>query len=216
MNLRVEDLLGFMILGFTVALVPLFIMTLTSFTKIIVVLTLVRNALGVQQVPPTLVLNGLALVMTCYILSPLGLSVYQAAQRGAADSQTQRVLKALDAAREPYRQFLQRHTHERERQFFLRSATSVWPREQAEALQENDFIVLAPAFVLTELTEAFRIGFLIYLAFVVVDIVVANVLVSMGLSQASPTNIAIPFKLLLFVVLDGWSALLHGLVNTYV
>lgn len=215
MNLRVEDLLGFMILGFTAALVPMFIMTLTSFTKIIVVLTLVRNALGVQQVPPTLVLNGLALVMTCYILSPIGMGVYHAAQRGAPETQTQRVLSALEAAREPYRQFLRRHTHERERQFFMRSATSVWPREQADTLQENDFIVLAPAFVLTELTEAFRIGFLLYLAFVVVDIVVANVLVSLGLSQASPTNIAIPFKLLLFVVLDGWSALLHGLVNTY-
>jgi type III secretion protein R len=216
MNLRIEDMLGFMILGFTAALLPMFIMTLTSFTKIIVVLTLVRNALGVQQVPPTLVLNGLALVMTCYILSPLGLSVYNAAQRGAPESQTQRVLSALEAAREPYRQFLNKHAHERERQFFMRSAASVWPREQADKLKEDDFIVLAPAFVLTELTEAFRIGFLIYLAFIIVDIVVANVLVSMGLSQASPTNIAIPFKLLLFVVLDGWSALLHGLVNTYV
>jgi type III secretion protein R len=215
MNLRIEDMLGFMILGFTAALLPMFIMTLTSFTKIIVVLTLARNALGVQQVPPTLVLNGLALVMTCYILSPLGLSVYNAAQRGAPETQSQRVLNALEAAREPYRQFLNKHAHERERQFFMRSAASVWPREQAEKLQENDFIVLAPAFVLTELTEAFRIGFLIYLAFIIVDIVVANVLVSMGLSQASPTNIAIPFKLLLFVVLDGWSALLHGLVTTY-
>lgn len=215
MNFRLDDMLGFMLLGFVAALVPMFVMTLTSFTKIIVVLTLVRNALGVQQVPPTMVLNGLALVLTCYILSPIGMQVYAAVHRAGAESMTQRVIEGLDASREPYRQFLSKHAHDRERQFFLRSAATLWPREQADRLKDTDLVVLAPAFVTTELSEAFRIGFFIYMAFTIVDIVIANVLVSLGLSQASPTNIAIPFKLLLFVALDGWSNLLHGLVTTY-
>jgi type III secretion protein R len=215
MNLRIDDVVGFMLLGFVAALVPMFVMTLTSFTKIIVVLTLVRNALGVQQVPPTIVLNGLALVLTCYILSPIGMQVYAAAHRGGAESMAQRMIDGLDASREPYRQFLSKHAHDRERRFFLRSAAALWPPEQADRLKETDLVVLAPAFVTSELSAAFRIGFFIYLAFTIVDIVIANVLVSMGLSQASPTNIAIPFKLLLFVALDGWSALLHGLVTTY-
>ena len=91
----------------------------------------------------------------------------------------------------------------------------MWPKEEAQALKETDLIVLAPAFTLTELTDAFKIGFLLYVTFIVIDLIIANVLLSMGLNQVSPTNVAIPFKLLLFVVMDGWSALVHGLVLTY-
>jgi type III secretion protein R len=215
MNLRMEDLVGIMLLAFGLGMLPMFVMTLTSFVKIVVVLTLVRNALGVQQVPSTMIINGLAVVLTLYVLAPVGFAVHAAAKRNTADTTTQRVLDAMDAAREPFRAFLAKHAHEREREFFMRSAAAVWPREQADKLRSDDLLVLAPSFVVSELTEAFRIGFLLYLAFIIVDLVIANVLVAMGLSQASPTNIAIPFKLLLFVVLDGWSALLHGLVNTY-
>ncbi len=110
---------------------------------------------------------------------------------------------------------MQKHTNEREKRFFIRSANAVWPKDAASSLQENDFVVLAPAFALTELTDAFKIGFLLYIAFIVIDLIIANVLVAMGLNQVSPTNVAIPFKLLLFVVMDGWSTLIHGLVMTY-
>ena len=125
------------------------------------------------------------------------------------------MIQAADAAREPFRQFLIKHTQEREKRFFMRSASIVWPKEEAQALKETDLIVLAPAFTLTELTDAFKIGFLLYVTFIVIDLIIANVLLSMGLNQVSPTNVAIPFKLLLFVVMDGWSALVHGLVLTY-
>ena len=91
----------------------------------------------------------------------------------------------------------------------------VWPKDAASSLHENDLIVLAPAFTLSELTDAFKIGFLLYIAFIVVDLIIANVLLAMGLNQVQPTNVAIPFKLLLFVVMDGWSTLIHGLVLTY-
>ena len=97
----------------------------------------------------------------------------------------------------------------------MKAALAVWPPERAKQLQPDDLMVVAPAFLLTELTAAFRIGFLLYLAFIIVDLVIANVLLAMGLSQVSPTNVAIPFKLLLFVLLDGWSQLMHGLVLTY-
>ncbi|OUL96624.1 EscR/YscR/HrcR family type III secretion system export apparatus protein, partial [Paraburkholderia hospita] len=107
------------------------------------------------------------------------------------------------------------HAQSRERQFFLRSATALWPAQQAKALKDTDLIVLAPAFTLTELTDAFKIGFLLYIGFIVVDLVIANVLMAMGLNQVQPTNVAIPFKLLLFVAMDGWSTLMHGLILGY-
>lgn len=215
MNFQPGDMVGFMLLSATLGLLPFLVMSLTSFVKIVVVLTLVRNALGVQQVPPTMVINGLALVLTAYILMPTVRATMDAVKDKPAQTMTQRAVDLIDAGREPFRSFLSKNAHEREKRYFLKSAADLWPKADADALKPDDLMVLAPAFVVSELTEGFRIGFLLYLAFIVVDLVVANVLVAIGLSQASPTNIAIPLKLLLFVVLDGWSALLHGLVQTY-
>ena len=124
-------------------------------------------------------------------------------------------LQMLESAREPVRRFLSKHAHEREKAFFLKSVSAIWTPERARQVKPDDLMILAPAFTLSELTEAFKIGFLIYLAFIVVDLVIANVLLALGLSQVTPTQVAIPFKLLLFVVMDGWSMLLHGLVLTY-
>ena len=201
------------------AALPFAAMVVTSYTKIVVVLGLLRNAIGVQQVPPNMVLNGVAMILSCYIMAPVLMEAGRTLDSGpagpAAATQAQQLLMAGEAAREPFRAFLKKHAAERETQFFLRSAGAVWPAEQAKALRADDLMVLAPAFLLTELTAAFRIGFLLYLAFVVVDIVIANVLLAMGLSQVTPTNVAIPFKLLLFVAMDGWSRLVHGLVLTY-
>ena len=215
MNFDPGDIVGLGLLTVAMGLLPFLVMSLTSFVKIVVVLNLVRNALGVQQVPPTMVINGLALVMTAYILMPTAKATMDAVKSKPADSVTERAIDLLDAAREPFRAFLSKHAHEREKRYFLKSAADLWPAADAAALKPDDLMVVAPAFVVSELNEGFRIGFLLYLAFIVVDLVVANVLVAIGLSQASPTNIAIPLKLLLFVVLDGWSALLHGLVQTY-
>jgi type III secretion protein R len=204
------------------AILPFVAMVVTSYTKVVVVLGLLRNALGVQQVPPNMVLNGIAIIISAYVLAPVAMDAADRMQRmpGAANtieqsSNTQQLMSAVGSAKEPFRAFLIKHAQPAEKAFFLKSARAVWPPERAAALQADDFIVVAPAFLLTELTEAFRIGFLLYLAFIIVDLVVANVLLAMGLSQVSPTNVAIPFKLLLFVVLDGWSQVMHGLVLTY-
>jgi type III secretion protein R len=200
------------------AILPFAAMVVTSYTKIAVVLGLLRNAIGVQQVPPNMVLNGIAIIVSAYIMAPVLMEAGEHMGLNASDkvpTSAQQIITAAEAAREPFRRFLNKHADAHEKAFFLKSAASIWPEERAKQLKQEDLLVLAPAFLLTELKEAFRIGFLLYLAFVIIDLVIANVLLAMGLSQVTPTNIAIPFKLLLFVVLDGWAKLIHGLVLTY-
>jgi type III secretion protein R len=210
------ELLPLLIIIMAIGLVPFVAMMVTSYTKIVVVLGLLRNALGVQQVPPNMVLNGIAIIVSAYIMAPLGMDAFDKVRaEGLATTSAAQFGQVLEAAQDPVRKFLEKHAQPREKAFFLKSAAAVWPPERARALHADDLIVLAPAFTLSELTAAFRIGFLIYLAFVVVDLIVANVLLALGLSQVTPTQVAIPFKLLLFVVLDGWSMLVHGLVMSY-
>ncbi len=211
-----NDFTGLLIAVLAISLIPFIAMVVTSYAKIVVVLGLLRNALGVQQVPPNMVLNGIAILVSLYIMAPVGMQAMDIMQHERLPTETsQLMIAAFSASEEPFRQFLVRHTHEREKRFFLRSASVVWPKAMADQLRENDLIVLAPAFTLTEMTDAFKIGFLLYICFIVVDLIIANVLMAMGLNQVQPTNVAIPFKLLLFVVMDGWSALIHGLVLTY-
>jgi type III secretion protein R len=200
------------------AFLPFAVMVVTSYAKIVVVLGLLRNALGVQQVPPSTVLNGIAIIVSAYVMAPVFMEAgdrLRQTEQPPGLTTPQFLMKGVDASVEPFRRFLEKHADEREKAFFLKSALAIWPVERAQNLGKDDMLVLAPAFLLTELTAAFKIGFLLYLTFTVVDLLIANVLLSMGLTQVTPTNVAIPFKLLLFVVLDGWSRLIHGLVLTY-
>lgn len=214
--IQFNDITGLLIALVAISIIPFVAMVVTSYAKIVVVLGLLRNALGVQQVPPNMVLNGIAILVSVYVMAPIGMSAMESMQHHPSSGNTsQQMIDVLSAAREPFRHFLEQHAHEREKRFFLRSAAAIWPKQMAGELKENDLIVLAPAFTLTEMTDAFKIGFLLYIVFIVVDLVIANVLMSMGLNQVQPTNIAIPFKLLLFVVMNGWSALIHGLVMSY-
>jgi len=209
------DIGSLLVAALALAVLPFVAMVVTSYTKIVVVLGLLRNALGLQGVPPNSVLNGVALIVTCFVMAPVGMEAMHRAHLTGETSAGAQVMPLLDAGREPFRGFLKAHATEREKAFFLRSARQIWPAGRAAELKEDDLIVLAPAFILSELTAAFKIGFLLYLSFIVIDLVVANVLMALGLSQVSPTNVAIPFKLLLFVSLDGWAKLVHGLVLTY-
>ncbi|MGU7816496.1 type III secretion system export apparatus subunit SctR [Burkholderia sp. AW49-1] len=214
--IQVGDITGLLVAVVLISLVPFVAMVVTSYAKIVVVLGLLRNALGVQQVPPNMVINGIAILVSIYVMAPVGMSALRDFDsKPPAGNSSDTVIRVLDNAREPFRAFLVKHAATREKRFFLRSASIVWPKETAAALQENDLIVLAPAFALTQLTEAFKIGFLLYIAFIVIDLVIANVLLAMGLNQVNPTNVAIPFKLLLFVVMDGWSTLIHGLIVSF-
>ncbi|USJ02095.1 type III secretion system export apparatus subunit SctR [Xanthomonas prunicola] len=213
--MQMPDVGSLLLVVVMLGLLPFAAMVVTSYTKIVVVLGLLRNAIGVQQVPPNMVLNGVALLVSCFVMAPVGMEAFKAAQNYGTGSENSHVVVLLDACREPFRQFLLKHTREREKTFFMRSAQQIWPKDKAATLKSDDLLVLAPAFTLSELTEAFRIGFLLYLVFIVIDLVVANALMAMGLSQVTPTNVAIPFKLLLFVAMDGWSMLIHGLVLSY-
>ena len=199
------------------ALAPFVAVMVTSFTKIVVVLNLLRNALGLQQVPPNTVINGLALVLSIYVMYPVGLAMGERVQTmqniGAS---TQNMLKAADTAKEPLRDFLLKHSRPVERAFFLKTAQRTLKPEQAAAISERDFLVIVPAFVVGELAVAFEIGFLIFLPFLVIDLVISNILMAMGMMMLSPTTVSMPFKLLLFVLIDGWVKLTHGLILTYI
>jgi type III secretion protein R len=198
------------------ALAPFVAVMVTSFTKIVVVLSLLRNALGLQQVPPNVVLNGLALVLSIYVMYPVGTAMGERMQ-GINDigSSTQSMLKAADTAKEPLRDFLFKHSRTVERAFFMKTAQKTLSPEQAAKLTERDFLVVVPAFTVSELSIAFEIGFLIFLPFLVIDLVISNILMAMGMMMLSPTTVSMPFKLLLFVLIDGWVKLTHGLILTY-
>ena len=320
------------------ALAPFVAVMVTSFTKMVVVLSLLRNALGLQQVPPNVVINGLAIVLSIYVMYPVILDTHAAIsarmdgrpppasvqahidRRAASQAARQRqqaeaalladtqstagepgdpapaspaaadalqaearartappaaepergelfagitggigplaaqaepatepeagatdtgprvigpgpatgplpapeggmdaayLLALADAGKEPLRTFLITHSSGAERQFFLRSAQRLMPPERHGSLSLDDFIVVIPAFTVSELTAAFQIGFLIFLPFLIIDLVVANILLALGMMMMSPTIVSLPFKLLLFVLVDGWAKLVHGLVLTY-
>ena len=328
----------------SLALAPFVAVMVTSFTKIVVVLSLLRNALGLQQVPPNVVINGLAIVLSIYVMYPVILDTYEAvtahqqgrpvpasvqadidqrkqaqaerrrvqaeraaqrAQAAAAAAKSEpastspaaadalqaeadalqaqaealqagegaapaaqpgplfrnvvtgqgpaaapaadadadadagveagivvpapaqatplapagsdgaRLLATFEAGKEPLRGFLIEHSNDAERAFFLRSAQRLLPPDRRDALSVDDFIVVVPAFTVSELTAAFQIGFLIFLPFLIIDLVVANILLALGMMMMSPTTVSLPFKLLLFVMIDGWAKLVHGLVLTY-
>ncbi|MDT9000955.1 type III secretion system export apparatus subunit SctR [Paucibacter sp. APW11] len=199
------------------ALAPFVAVMVTSFTKLVVVLSLLRNAMGLQQVPPNVVMNGLALILSIYVMYPVGVQMQQ--QLGSAalsdKGSTSQLLAAADRAKEPLREFLFQHSRPLERTFFLKTAQRSLAPSQASELSERDFLIVVPAFTVSELSVAFEIGFLIFLPFLVVDLVIANILMAMGMQMLSPTTVSLPFKLLLFVLIDGWVKLTHGLVLTY-
>jgi len=181
-----------------------------------VVLSLLRNALGVQQVPPNMVLNGLALILTIYVMYPVGQQISEGlvGQENITES-TQSMLAAAEVTKEPLRAFLLKHSDQRERAFFLDTLSRMSDQAEPIAVSATDFIVIIPAFTISELTAAFQIGFLIFLPFIIIDLVIANILMAMGMMMLSPTVVSLPFKLLLFVLIEGWAKLAHGLVLSY-
>lgn len=208
------------------SLVPFLVMMVTSFVKIAVVLALIRNAIGTQQVPPNIVITGLAMILTIYIMVPVGYDVYRAAgatinqgtnQPLLSQASVQLLAKAVDEGKEPVRAFLLKHVHASERSLFYNLALKLRTNEEDRAdISDRDFVNLVPAFVISELAEAFQIGFIIFLPFLVIDLVIANILLSLGMFQISPITISLPFKLLLFVLVNGWHLIAKGLILGYV
>ncbi len=195
------------------ALLPVALVTLTSFLKIAVVLSIARSALGAPQVPPSTAVTGLALVLTALVMAPVAEESLALAREGRREGGLRGTAAALGRAVEPLRAFLDRHARADDRAAFLDVATRL--RRDAPLPAPTDLAVLAPAFVVSELRRAFTIGFLVFVPFLVVDLVVANVLLALGLTQLSPSSVALPFKLLLFVAVDGWKLLARALALSY-
>ncbi len=210
------NLVTLLVISVGVSLVPMAVVTLTAFLKISIVMALLRNALGTQQAPATIALYGIALILAVYIASPLLGTVYARITDPSLDFHTvQGWERAAGHVGEPIREHLLRLTPEGERDFFLAATRRVWTPAASETVANDSFIILLPAYVASELTRAFEIGFLLYLPFLAVDLIVANVLMAMGMSMLSPPVISVPFKIFLFVLVDGWSRLLHGLILSY-
>ena len=198
------------------ALVPLLLVVASSFLKISVVLMLVRNALGVQQVPPNIAVYALSLVLSMYVMAPVFNKVAAEIQSSPQSIESAAgILSVTRQSAEPLRAFLARHADDKRKQFFLETVQRMWPPEEAQQVSRDDLLVLMPAFVVSQLSAAFEVGFLLYLPFVVIDLVVSNVLLALGMMMVSPMTISIPIKLFLFVAIDGWARLMQGLVLSY-
>lgn len=198
------------------ALLPTLVVVTTSFLKIAVVMMLVRNALGVQQIPPNIALYGLSLILTAYIMAPIGNRIYEnTVQQPASLKNVESLVMAVRKGGEPLRAFMERHSKPEQREFFVQTARKMWGPELAADVKQTDFLVLMPAFLVSELTSAFQIGFLLFLPFVVIDLIISNILLAMGMMMVSPVTISLPLKLFLFVAVDGWTRLIQGLVLTY-
>lgn len=201
-----------------VGLSPFVIMMMTCFVKLSAVLSLVRNALGVQQVPPNMAINGLALVMTFFVMAPVIFDTLKLMDT-APPLVKPFTMAQLSAQGEhyspPWKRFLQRNTKASIVEFFVATGKRLWPRDKAEILQPDSMYVLIPAFTISEMTKAFEVGFLLFLPFFVIDLVVSNVLLALGMMMVSPATISLPLKLLLFVLIDGWSKIIYGLVLGY-
>jgi type III secretion protein R len=210
------NILGIIVFMTAAGLIPFFVVTMTGFLKISVVMFLLRNALGIQQTPPNLLLYGIALVLTVYVTAPLLNNIYGRLVAHPIDvSSVDNLAATANELKQPIQAYLARFTQTQERQFFVSATTRIWPEEARADLKDDDLVVLMPAFVSSELTRAFEIGFLLYLPFLVIDLVVSNVLMAMGMIMVSPTLISVPLKIFLFVSVDGWSRLMHGLILSY-
>lgn len=192
------------------SLAPAILLTMTSFTRIVVVLSFLRQAMGVAQSPPNQVLVGLALFLTVFLMAPVLKQVHEEAvspfMAGQMDYKT-----ALDKASVPLKQFMKAQTRDKDIELLLELSQGERPKN----LSELSMSVMMPAFVLSELKTAFEIGFLIYLPFVMIDMVVAMVLLTMGMMVLPPIIVSLPFKIMLFVLVDGWNLVVGSLLRSF-
>jgi type III secretion protein R len=202
-----------------VSLLPFVFMSVTAFVKISTVLQIVRSAIGAQSIPSNTVVMALAAALTLLAMAPVGQKIIDRATPIFTGKETldtvSLVRQGIDAVRTPMREFLNTNASAREKARFLLVAKQARPEADRAGIKADDLPILVPAFVVTELSEAFAIGFLIFLPFLVIDLVVANVLLALGMQMLSPTQVSLPFKLLLFVAIDGWGLLAQALVAGY-
>ncbi len=213
-----SDPIAIIILLAIMSLMPIIFILTTSFIKIAMVCILTRESLGVQQIPPNIVIYSLSLILSFYVMGPVYNASFLAIQDDLKSGKPLTynvIIDDFQKSSEPIKQFLIKHSERNERIFFYQSLNKFWSKDMMNGVNQDNFIVLIPAFMVSELTKAFKIGFLIYLPSVIIDIIVSNILMAMGMMMMSPVTISLPIKLLLFIAIDGWSRLLHVLISSY-
>lgn len=200
------------------SLVPIIVIMTTCFIKISMVLLITRESLGVQSIPPNMVIYCLSLILTFYIMGPVYNNTINAATESLKNNNvsTSSLINSVEQSSNAISLFLYKNTPKANQDFFYKSLKQFWTPEMFSHVHKTDLVVLIPAFMVTEMTRAFRIGFLIYLPSVIIDVIVSNLLMAMGMMMMSPVTISLPIKLLLFISLDGWMRIVNALMGSYV
>lgn len=206
---NLDPVLQLLIVMSCFAFLPFIFTCMTSFMRYAIVFSFLKQAMGTQSIPPTIVLLGLSIIMTFYSMGGVFQSMWEAGYEPYQKSGS--LVEAVVEGSKPLKEFMLKNTREQDMAYFLEKSRGKAPSSP----EEITIWEVAPAFILSELKTAFEIGFIIYIPFIVLDMVVANVLLALGMFMLSPTIISLPFKLLIFIAVDGWSLVVHGLAGSY-
>jgi flagellar biosynthetic protein FliP len=206
---NLDPVIQLLIIMAAFSLLPFVFVCMTSFLRYIIVFSILRTALGTQQVPPGIVIIGLSIILTFYTMSPVFSKMYETGYEPY--KQTGSLALAIKEGSKPLKEFMMKQTHQEDIAFFIELANKKPPATP----DDISIFEVAPAYIVSELKSAFEIGFIIFIPFIVLDIVVANILLALGMFMLSPTIISLPFKLLIFIAVDGWSLIVNGLVQSF-
>ena len=191
------------------SLLPFVFCCMTSFLRFVIVFSMLKTAMGTQQVPPSIVIIGLSMILTFFTMGPTFQRMYE--MGSVPYKQNQNIVEAISEGSKPLKEFMMKQTRESDLAFFVELSQKTPPKSPEEITVWQ----VAPAFIISELKTAFEIGFIIFVPFIVLDLVVANILLALGMFMLSPTIISLPFKLLIFIAVDGWALIVQGLVTSY-
>jgi len=205
-----QSALRILVMMTVLSLLPALVMTMTSFARIVIVFSFLKQALGVQGMPPTQIIVGMSLFLTFFIMAPVGERIHTDAVEPLIENQIT-VVEAMERAKAPMSEFMLGQVADKDLRLFY----DISKRSRPQTREEVEFIVLVPAFILSEVRIAFQMGFLVLIPFMVIDLIVGSVLMSMGMMMLPPTLIALPIKVMLFVLADGWGLLIGSLVRSF-
>lgn len=198
-----------LVLMSTFSLLPFAFACMTSFLRFVIVFSILKTALGTQQVPPAIVIIGLSIILTLYTMSNVFAKMYEMGQ--VPYKKNGDIVLAISEGSKPLKEFMMKQTRQKDLEFFV----SLSKKEAPKSPDEITIWEVAPAFIISELKTSFEIGFMVFVPFIVLDLVVANILLALGMFMLSPTIISLPFKLLIFIAVDGWALIVQGLVSSY-
>ncbi|WP_158150035.1 type III secretion system export apparatus subunit SctR [Pantoea agglomerans] len=216
MNTEQFDPMTFALFLGALSLIPMLMIVCTCFLKISMVLLVTRNAIGVQQVPPNMALYGIALAATLFVMAPVFNQMQHQFSQAPADLSSMDNLKtSVTNGVAPLQKFMTHNTDPDILIHLQENSVRMWPKEMSDNVSKDNLLLVIPAFVLSELQAGFKIGFLIYIPFIVIDLIVSNVLLALGMQMVAPMTLSLPLKMLLFVLINGWTRLLDGLFYSY-